>query len=181
MKITYIILSLFFCSSISQAQGRYLTKQGHVSFFSNTPVEDIKAENNQVLSVLDSGNGKIVISILMKSFMFEKSLMQEHFNENYVESNQFPKTTFKGDIQDFGNLKKGKHHVLIHGDLTIHGVTQKATIESVFVKSENKITLTGQFHIKILNFGIDIPSAVANNIAKDVAISFELNHKPYKK
>ena len=86
MKITYILL--FFCallSNPSQAQDKFITKQGSISFYSHSMVEDIKADNNQVLSIIDSNTGEIAISVLMKSFIFEKSLMEEHFNENYVE------------------------------------------------------------------------------------------------
>ncbi len=181
MKIIYTILSILLFTSVGQAQRKYLTKQGQVSFFSSTPVEDIKADNNQVLSVLNSDNGQIAIAILMKSFSFEKSLMQEHFNENYVESDVYPKAMFKGNVQDFKNFNTGKHQVEIIGDLTIHGVTQKKKITATFVKTENAVALEGEFMINILEFGIDIPAAIINNIAKEVLVSFELDHKPYGK
>lgn len=181
MKIKHIIPIFFLLTIVSHAQGKYLTKQGSVSFFSSTPVEDIKVENNQVLSVLDSGSGKVAIAILMKSFMFEKSLMQEHFNENYVESDKFPKAVFKGGVQNFDRLKSGENNVTINGNLTIHGVTQKVEIKAVLSKLKEQIALSGEFSVKIAEFGIDIPSAVTNNIAKAIAVSFELNHKPYEK
>ena len=87
-----------------QSQEQYLTKNGAITFFSSTIIEDIKAENNQVLSIIDASKSKMAISILIKSFLFKKALMQEHFNENYLESDKFPKATFKGDILNFNNV-----------------------------------------------------------------------------
>ena len=181
MKTIYTILGFLFLTITSQAQGKYLTKQGDISFSSNTPVEDIEAENNQVLSVLNTKDGTIGIAILMKSFMFEKSLMQEHFNENYVESDKYPKATFKGTIQDYNTYKTGTHKVLIHGDLMIHGVTKKVEINATLTKEKQQILLNGTFPIKITDFKIEIPSAVTNNIANTVDVSFKLNHKSYTK
>lgn len=164
-----------------QGQEKYLTKQGYASFFSSTPVEDIKGENNQVLSIIDTGSGKIAIAILMKSFMFEKSLMQEHFNENYVESSVYPKATFKGDINNFSSLAMGENNVTITGNITIHGVTKKTEIKAVLVKSKASIKVTGSFPIVIGDFNIEIPTVVTNNISKTVDVTFDFDHKLYKK
>ncbi|MGY5352505.1 YceI family protein [Wenyingzhuangia sp. IMCC45533] len=181
MKYTYIILSLLFTTIAAKAQSKYLTKQGQVSFFSSTPVEDIKAENNQVLSVLDSNTGTIAISILMKSFYFEKALMQEHFNENYVESDTYPKAIFKGLLPNAKDLENGEHEVTVQGKMTMHGVTQQVEVNAVLIKFDEGVELKGEFPLTIADYQIDIPSAVTNNIAKTVLVSFELNHKPYKK
>ena len=85
----------------SYSQDKYITKEGYISFFSHTIVEDIKADNFQVLSVIDTKNGDIAIQLLMKSFIFKKALMQEHFNDSYVESYKYPKGTFRGKIENF--------------------------------------------------------------------------------
>ncbi|WP_298540168.1 YceI family protein [uncultured Aquimarina sp.] len=181
MKIFNILLFGLLCSTLSFGQGKFLTKQGYTSFFSTSPIEDIKADNNQVLSIIDSSTGNVAISILMKSFMFEKSLMQEHFNENYVESDTYPKAIFKGQILNFNKLDESEQIVTITGDITIHGVTKQIETKGKITKTKENILLTGDFPVTVADFKIEIPSIVANNIAKVVKVSFELDHKPYNK
>lgn len=181
MKSLSILVISFLLATFSYGQEKYITKQGVTSFYSHSSIEDIKAENKQVLSIIDTSTGAIAISILMKSFMFEKSLMQEHFNENYVESDKFPKAIFKGEIIDFKEIGQNEQTVIINGSLTIHGVTKNIKTEATLIKTEENIALKGSFHIEVANFNIDIPSVVINNIAKSIKITFELDHKPYKK
>src|SRR6476661_3108538 len=124
---------LFFClvmaaafTSVASAQ-KYYTKNGTISFFSSTSMEDIKADNSQVMSVLNTENGDMQFSVLVKSFHFQKALMEEHFNENYMESEKFPKASFKGTVADISKVnfsKDGVYNVNVSGDLTIHGVTK---------------------------------------------------------
>jgi polyisoprenoid-binding protein YceI len=181
MKSIYTLLICLLFVGFANGQDRFLTKNGAITFFSSAPMEDIKAENNQVLSIVDAATGKMAISILMKSFMFEKALMQEHFNENYVESDKFPKAVFKGEIVNFSSLKKEDKKVTIEGKITIHGITKDLTIESSISQTAEDIVLEGDFKISVADFGIKIPAVVAKNIAKEIKVSFELNHKPYKK
>lgn len=176
------ILSLLICFTLIQsakAQDRYLTKQGTISFFSHSSVEDIEANNHQVLSIVDLKTGVIAISVLMKSFMFEKSLMQEHFNENYVESDKFPKAKFKGRILDAENLEN-KNTVTIDGNLTIHGITKKVRVDANIEVDEDNIILNGVFTVLVADYEIKIPSVVKNNIAESIEITFSLNHKKYE-
>lgn len=182
MKTKNILLVCFFLgTAMVTGQERFLTKDGYASFFSSTPIEDIKADNNQVLSIIDTETGTIAIAILMKSFMFEKSLMQEHFNENYAESDTYPKATFKGSISGFEALDKDVTKTKIEGDITIHGVTQTIEVSAKIIKTEDSIFITGSFPIKINDFGIKIPSVVVNNISETVEVKFDLDHKPYNK
>jgi polyisoprenoid-binding protein YceI len=180
MKTIYTLFFVLCITNWVSAQDRFLTKSGQITFFSSSPVEDIKAENNQVLSIVDNSNGDMAISILMKSFQFDKALMQEHFNENYVESDKFPKATFKGKIQDFESFKNTEK-ITILGAITIHGVSKEITIEANSKTTKDIIALTGAFFIKLADFDIAIPAVVAKNIAKEIKVSFEFNHKPYKK
>jgi polyisoprenoid-binding protein YceI len=145
------------------------------------PLEDIKADNNQVLSIIDASSGKMAISILMKSFMFKKALMQEHFNENYVESDKFPKATFKGSILNFETIKEAAIKAQVKGVLTIHGISKEMTIDANFTNTKETIQVNGNFFIEMNDFDIEIPAVVAKNIAKKIKVSFNLNHKPYKK
>jgi len=181
MKTIYTILICTFLVNVATAQERYLTKNGAITFFSSAVVEDIKADNNQVLSIIDATSGKMAISILMKSFMFEKALMQEHFNENYVESDKFPKATFKGSIIDFENIKDSETKVEVKGTMTIHGKSKEIVIPATILRTEKEILVKGEFNLLVADYAIKIPGAVANNIAKKIKVSFEFNHKPYKK
>ncbi|PWG05449.1 YceI family protein [Polaribacter aquimarinus] len=181
MKIIYTLLFCLLFIGITNAQDRFLTKNGNIIFFSSAPMEDIKAKNNQVLSIVDASNGKMAISILMKSFMFEKALMQEHFNENYVESDKFPKATFKGQILNFDSMSNISSDVNVKGNISIHGKTKEVTIPATITKTENGITMKGEFFLKVADFDIKIPAVVAKNIAQKIKVSFQFNHKPYKK
>jgi polyisoprenoid-binding protein YceI len=181
MKIPYILLICLFLVSFTNAQERFLTKNGMISFFSKTPIENIEAENNQVLSIVDVSNGQMAIAILMKSFMFEKALMQEHFNENYVESDKYPKAIFKGDILDFDKMVGLETTASIKGNLTMHGVTNETTIEAVIKRTVDLVEMTGDFFINLSDFDVKIPSIVKNKISQKIKVSFRFQHKPYKK
>jgi hypothetical protein len=181
MKILNTFFVCLFLFSSANAQERFLTKKGMISFFSETPIENIEAQNNQVLSIVDAANGKMAIVILMKSFIFKKSLMQEHFNENYVESDKYPKATFKGDILDFESITTSEITLAIKGNLTIHGKTKEITINAVTKKTDEVIEMTGNFFINLTDFDVKIPSVVKNNISEKIKVSFRLYHKPYKK
>ncbi|MEX2350584.1 MAG: YceI family protein [Flavobacteriaceae bacterium] len=163
------------------SQERLITRQGYVAFYSTTPVEDIKAGNNQVLSIVDLTTGEIAISILMKSFAFEKALMQEHFNENYVESNKYPKAGFSGKIINLDDILSGEVSIAeIKGELTIKDVTKPMIIESKVTKENDQLILQGKFMVTVADFNIKIPAIVRRNIAKEVEVSFRFIHQPYK-
>lgn len=179
-RLIFTLTLVFTLYNSLLAQERYLTKQGSISFFSHTQVEDIKAENNQVLSIVDISSGDIAITILMKSFAFEKALMQEHFNENYVESDQFPKAYFTGKVKNLEEILRGDNSIAqIEGKLTIHGVTKEVTIRSKLYINKTKIELQGKFIILVADYNIKIPAIVRNNIAREVEVSFRLEHSPY--
>lgn len=176
--IQFLLVSVLFIG-LAHGQEKYITKQGYISFFSHSPVEDIKADNNQVLSIIDTSNGQIAVSLLIQSFIFEKSLMQEHFNENYMESHKYPKAVFKGKIQDLGDLTADNKTVNIIGELTIRGITKPIETTAEIKKLDNNIVLNGDFLVEVKDYNIKIPSIVANNIAKTIKVSFELVHQPY--
>src|SRR5918993_1157917 len=122
-------LLTIFLSNFAFAQ-RVYTKNGNISFFSKSPLEDITARNNEVMSVIDQKTGDIQFSVLIKSFRFKKSLMEDHFNESYMESDKYPKAAFKGMIADISQVdfsRDGHYPVMVNGDLTIHGITNKVT------------------------------------------------------
>lgn len=180
MKRFYVLVFSFWLSGVLSAQDKYITKEGYVSFFSHSIVEDIKADNNQVLSVIDVKTGKIAIQLLMRSFMFKKALMQEHFNENYVESYKYPKATFSGELVNFSEMGGENGETEITGILTVHGREKEISTKVDVEISPNEIVLTGDFMVEVADFDIKIPAVVANNIAKTIKVSFELHHTPYQ-
>ncbi|WP_298765020.1 YceI family protein [uncultured Polaribacter sp.] len=181
MKNLYTVFLCLFTVFVINAQERYLTKSGQITFFSESPLENIEAKNNQVLSIVDASKKQMAISILMKSFMFEKALMQEHFNENYVESDKYPKATFRGKILNFETISNTESKVQVKGKITIHGVTKELTVETLAKKKDDAIYMKGSFFITLSDFGVEIPSVVEKNIAKQIKISFNFNHQPFKK
>lgn len=159
--------------SVAAFGQKYLTQSATIRFFSSTPMEDIEAVNNQVSTAINAENGEMVFSMLMTAFTFEKALMQEHFNEKYVESPQFPKAKFKGSIADFGKLKltETPTEVTVTGDMTIHGVTKSVTIIGTLAKKGDKIVAVSKFMIVPEDYGIKIPGAVRENIAKEIEVT----------
>ncbi len=170
-------------TSVLPAQNRWFTKTGHIGIFSHTSVEDIKADNDQVTSLLDVSTGEIVFSVLSRSFQFPKPLMQEHFNENYIESEKFPKSSFEGKIAGATAAdlaKPGKHTVKVSGKLTIHGVTKDVTTDATLTVGEGKLTGEAAFEVIPEDYGIKIPAMVRNNIAKTISLTIKMDYQPYQ-
>lgn len=176
----FLIVLIFLISTQIFSQEKYLTKEGYISFFSHSLVEDIKAENYQVLSIIDTKTGEIAVQLLMRSFMFKKALMQEHFNESYVESYKYPKATLKGVISNFNSLENKNNVVEIIGTLALHGEEKEIKTLAKIEILEGQINLSGDFMVEVADFKIKIPTVVRNNIAKKIKVSFDLHHKPYK-
>lgn len=157
---------------------KYVTKNGFIRFYSEAPMENIQADNRQVNAALDVATGEFVFKVLMKSFEFEKALMQEHFNENYVESDKFPNGTFVGKVTNIGEidfLKEGTYEALVEGDLTIHGVTNKVSEKGTFtVMPGGKVQGKSKFFVKVADYQIKIPSTVVNNIAESIEVTVDL-------
>ncbi len=180
MNRLYIITFFLFLVQMNFGQDKYFTKQGYVSFFSHSLVEDIKADNKQVLSIIDTTTGDIAIQLLIRSFQFKKALMQEHFNENYLESHKYPKATFSGKILNYNQRSEPDFETEIEGIIRIHGKERKISTIAKITKTDEELILTGHFMVKVADFDIKIPKIVMNNIAKNIKITYELHHKPYQ-
>jgi len=142
------------------------------------------AENNEVTSFLDTEKGEFAFVVLIKSFKFQKALMEEHFNENYMESNTYPKASFKGMIEDKDKIdfnKNGNYNVTVKGDLTIHGVKQSVEVPGSITVDDGGITASSKFKVKVRDYNIKIPMPVINNIAEEIEISVNCRYDPYKK
>jgi YceI-like domain len=172
----FIVFAVF-----ANAQNIYMTKMGKVSFKSRAKSpEKVEADNNEVSSVFNAQSGEMVFAILVKSFHFVSALMEEHFNENYVESNKYPKSTFKGKIINLSSvnfLKDGVYPVNAEGDLTFHGITKKVSSTGSMVIKAGKINAVSKFQLKLKDFNISIPSLVADKISEDIDIEVECNYE----
>jgi polyisoprenoid-binding protein YceI len=181
-KIIVIALIAIIASPAVNAQ-KYFTRAGVVSFFSKTKMENIDAENNKVAAVLDASTGNLEFTVLIKSFMFEKALMQEHFNENYMESDTYPKATFKGKVENVSAIKfgtNGNYNVKAAGDLTMHGVTKKITVDGVVTIKDGKLITTSKFAVNPKDYNIEIPSVVQENIAENIDVNVSLTLEELK-
>lgn len=176
----FTFLLLLIIGLQAQAQ-QVIEREGQVSFFSYTSVENIEASNNQVLSVIDFTNNEIAISMLMKAFTFKKALMQEHFNESYIESDLYPKATFSGYILDYDPSNLDTETKVVEGTLTIHGVSKDVKIPAKIENIDDRIILSGDFELKVNDFEIKIPPILRSNIAKIISITFKFEYRPYEK
>lgn len=181
----HIIFTLLILVTLSvQAQDKYLTKSGSLEFEASVPsFEEVKAKNESVTAILNTENGEIAALLLVKGFRFKNALMEEHFNENYAESDVYPKATFKGKINNFSLDKfvdSKNQKVIVEGILEFHGQSKQLSNIDAFISIEDEVvTLDGSFTVKASNFKIDIPKIVKNKLSNDVQVTFnfELNKK----
>jgi len=175
-----IYLLVFVCISVS-AQNKYLTKIGIIEFEASVPsFEEVKAKSNSVTAIINADNGEFAALVLIKSFRFKNALMEEHFNENYAESDFYQKSKLKGKINDFSidRLSEKSIAFYINGELEFHGKTKTLQdIELDISMQNNVITISGEFMVNASDFNIKIPKIVRNKIAQDVNVSFEFELK----
>ena len=141
----------------ASAQKVYATKTGQIFFNATGTAIQIAGVNNQVDSKFVDATGQIIFGVLVKGFKFENQLLEDHFNENYMESSQFPKADFKGyikNIKEINFTKDGTYPITIEGSLTIHGTSQKVSTNGTLLIAEGKPTITGEFSIKIKDYGV---------------------------
>ena len=174
-KLIYLIILI---SLNIFSQTKYLTKTGEINFEASVPsVEEVKAQNKSVTAILNSDNGEFAALVFVKGFRFKNALMEEHFNENYAESDAYPKATFKGKVSgfDISNLTDLESSFVIKGELTFHGKTKQFdNLEILISKDNDLITLSGIFKVKASDFDIKIPKIVSSKIAEDIEVSFNL-------
>lgn len=174
MKKFFVAATLLVAFFSLNAQ-TYLTRSAQITFFSTTTAEDIKATNNEVVSILDSKTGSYNFTVLIKSFIFPKATMQEHFNsESYMNSAKFPKADFKGTIDKISkvNLKKdGIYKISVTGDLTLHGVTKKVTAPGTITVAAGKVTANSVFKINRTDYGVTIPDMAKGKISETLEIT----------
>jgi polyisoprenoid-binding protein YceI len=170
-----IIITVGFC--INGYAQTYVTKNGMIRFYSEAPLEKIEAVNRQVNTALLVSTGDFVFKVLIKSFNFEKALMQEHFNENYLESDKYPEATFLGkitNIKDINFTKEGIYPATVEGKLTIHGQTQLVKQNGTLEIKNGAVTAKSKFNILLSDYNISIPNTVVNKISKSIEVTVEV-------
>jgi len=177
-----LFLFLFFLNIVLAANAqKYMTKNGYIGFYSHTPMEDIKGDNNQVVGALDISTGEMVFQALIKSFHFDRALMEEHFNENYMESDKFPKSVFKGKISNLKDVdfsKNGIYNVTVEGDLTIHDVTNKISTQGTIEVVSGGINANSKFKIVPEDYKINIPGVVKDKFDKNLEVTVAMKYTP---
>lgn len=154
----------------------YVTRTGFIGFYSKTPLEDIKAENNQVYAIIDGGKKNIAFTLLLKGFIFQKELMQEHFNENYAESDKYPKANFTGAYTGEVPLDKdGIYKVMVKGNLNLHNVSKAIEVPATIEVKNGHLVGQSDFKLKPEDFNISIPSLVRDKIDKEISVKVNID------
>ncbi|SDF57630.1 YceI-like domain-containing protein [Dyadobacter soli] len=169
-KLAFLLMASQLLAICASAQ-IYMTKTGQTSFFSETPLENISAVNQQVAVLLSSASGEIAVRMQHRAFSFPNKLMQEHYNENYMETAKYPAASFTGKINehiDYG--KDGTFTVSAEGVLDIHGVKQKRVLRGQLVIDHGQCTLTSEFDVRLTDHNIQVPTLVIAKIAESISV-----------
>ena len=175
MKMKLSLLLACILVGFSSMGQLYMAQNGEVSFFSKTPLEDIDATNKQVSSIINSATNEVAVQMRVTQFTFPNKLMQEHFNENYLESEKYPSATFKGKIKEVVDLKvPGTYAITAVGTATIHGVTKPIEIKGTIVSTGQTLSFNGQFDVKLVDYKVDIPKIVFAKIAETIQVKSKI-------
>jgi len=178
----YLITIIMFAASWMVQAQIVISHNARLSFFSEAPIENINAESNTGVSALNLSTNTIYFKVFMSSFEFKKSLMQEHFNENYMESSKYPTAEFNGKIKDQIDLTKdGTYPVTVQGKLSIHGVTKDYIVKAELKVTGGEISASSTFPVKLVDHEIKIPRLVIKNIAEIVQVTVSAQYKPDSK
>ncbi|NBW35411.1 MAG: YceI family protein [Cytophagia bacterium] len=168
-----LLLILLLCCSTAQAQ-KYQTLKGSISFLSDAMIEDIAANNTAAQVLLDASSRQLAFSVPIAEFQFEKKLMQEHFNEKYMETEKFPKATFQGSLSEFSLTNSAMQSVTAKGKLTIHGVTQDVQVPGTLrIQQDGNIVINAVFIVALKDYKIKIPKLLWENIAEEVNVKID--------
>ena len=173
------LIPLLVLTTILQGFSQKFTAESSlITFYSDAPLEAIKAQNVKAISILNLTTGDIVYSIPIQEFEFEKDLMKQHFNEKYMESDKFPKATFQGKITGYTIDVKGAQDATAKGKLTMHGVTKDVELKGTIDLSSGKPVIKSTFKVLIADYSIKIPQLLWKNIAEEVEVKVEFTYKP---
>ncbi len=171
MNKVIVTIVCFIFSTVVFSQ-KMITRSGEIKFDATVSgaLDPVIATNSSVSSIFDKTTGEIVVQGLVKSFKFKSPLMEEHFNENYMESDKLPKTSFKGKVVGYDG-KSGSYDV--EGDLTIHGVANKVKTKMT-VTAGAKTSIAGAFVVKLVDYKLDVPAMAKKTLAETAKISIKL-------
>ncbi|MGD1890642.1 MAG: YceI family protein [Cyclobacteriaceae bacterium] len=178
MKLHLFLLIGLLSSFVGSAQ-RYQMAKSEISFYSDAPLEDIQAETTEVQSLFNASSGEVAFRVPIQSFQFEKALMQEHFNENYLESDKYPNATFEGQLKGFDLTQVGEQLVTASGKMTIHGVTQSVEVPGTIGSQGEGWEMQATFPIRVADYKIKIPKVVFYNIAEVVDVTVHFTYRPH--
>ncbi len=179
MKTRNLLAVFIYAAAFSVSAQGYMTRTGHIKFFSHTPVEDIEAISNQVSSIIDTKTGSFAFLVPIKGFNFKKALMQEHFNENYMESSKYPNASFKGKIENFdlSKLSKdGEYEVSFSGTMNIHGIDRQVSENATFTVMDSRLSLKSIFNLLPRDYEVKIPRSKRDNISNVLEITVKMNY-----
>lgn len=179
-----ILFAAALCALAAPASAqKFFTRDAKVQFNSDTPMEKIEGVNKSGTAIIDTQTGKMEWKVLIKNFIFEKALMQEHFNENYMESSKFPNATFKGALTDLSSVnfgKDGTYKVKTKGTMEIHGVKKEIEAPGTLTIGGGAITIKSDFTVACADYNIQIPGVVREKIAKEINVKVEAKLNPMK-
>lgn len=175
-KILFILIGL--ASGFGLQAQKFTSEKSAVSFFSHASIEDIAAKTTKATSIFNATTSEIVFVIPVKEFEFEKALMKQHFNEKYMETEKYPKSTFQGKLTGYQQSGNGEQEAHAIGKLTIHGVTKEVDLIGTMQNVEGKIVMKSKFMIKLEDYKIKIPTLLWKNIAEQVEVTIEFTYKP---
>lgn len=176
--IRFLVVVLTVISFDGLAQKRYTSERSHVSFFSKGVIENIKATNTTATSIFDASTGEVAFLVRPQDFHFEKKLMQVHFNEKYMETEEYPSASFEGKIIGFDSDKGQHQEVHAVGKLTIHGVTNDVEIPGTIQFEQDRVSMKSQFVVRLQDYNIRVPQIVWQNIAQEVEVTVEFFYRP---
>lgn len=184
MKDLIMMLALMLAVTTSASAQKYFTKSGNIKFFSEAPLENIEATSDQVMTIVNAETGDLVFKMQIKTFQFDKALMQEHFNEKYMESEKYPDAQFKGQITNMDKIDlsaDGTSGVMVKGDLTIHGVTKSIELDGKLTVKDGKLSCEAVFPVNLADYNVKIPGAVKDNIAETVEVTVKASYEKMNK
>src|SRR5688500_3464136 len=153
----FLWLTIILLPNLGFSQKRFSSEKAFVSFFSEGVIEEIKANNTKATSILDLASGDVAYLLNPKDFQFDKKLMQVHFNEKYLESEKYPRSSFKGKIVGFNDSSTELQNVKATGKLTIHGVTREISIPGTLQIQGKTVALKSKFNVKLEDYNIKVP------------------------
>ncbi len=176
------LLLLAWLSTLNLAgQALYASKNAQISLFSSAPIEDIAAKTSSGNSVYNAATGELMFSVAINTFRFPKSLMQEHFNSDYLESDKYPRATFKGKVNEKPDVtKNGTYNITVTGELDAHNVKQTRTIPGTITINNGVVSMASAFMVKCADHRIDIPKLVFKNIAESIKINVNATYAAAK-